>query len=256
MSYSSLPDDSYTFDDLMNEPQKPADWLIEGLFMTRSINHLIGRVSSGKSVIALQICKSIREGEDFLGFKPTKQGTILFFGLEDARTRIKDRVRRQKWKVDPTLSKVVFNNELLLTTPAGYAKLETLVKKYEPILVVIDPLLMVIGGKGIDLNSNTHMAEFARKMRELIAKHGVAFLVVHHSRKIPYKTEDTGEIDSGMGATANLGLSDTRLILFGKEDEKRVRTFGKDVEPDTFSIKQDVANYSWVKKRPYNKRGE
>src|SRR3989442_11253427 len=83
--FPTVEDDFYTFSQLKKEPKSRREWLVKDLFTSRSINHLVGSTSSGKSVIALQIIKSIREGTEFLGFKSERRGAIVYFGLEDGK---------------------------------------------------------------------------------------------------------------------------------------------------------------------------
>jgi len=248
-------DDFYTFSDLMKGPKPKLEWLVRDLVTTRGINHITGAITSGKSVIAMQLIKSVREGLDFLGFKPEKTGPIVYFGLEDGKTRMYERTRKQNWKVDGNLPEVHFCHELNLGMLPGINILKEAVEKYEPVLVVIDPLMLSTGTK--DINSNKDMSEFARNLREILVKHEFAFFIVHHDRKTYDKFPDMGEIETGLGATANLALSDTRMRFFGKEGEKKIRIFGKDVKNpgETFSVKKDSENYLRVRKRPYNKGG-
>src|SRR5207245_1090409 len=149
------------------------------------------------------------------------------------------------------LPEFFFSHSLKLGQLPGRRKLERAIKKYKPILVVIDPLMLATGGK--DVLSNKDMSEFAGNLRDLLKKYDVAFLIVHHSRKTLEKFPDMGEIESGLGATATLALSDTRLILFGKEGEKKITIYGKDAEYATLSVKKDKPTYTWVKKRQYRK---
>ena len=54
---------------------------------------LAGRPKAMKSWTALKLCYAVQNGTEFMGH-PTVQGDAIYFGLEDSKRRIKDRVQK------------------------------------------------------------------------------------------------------------------------------------------------------------------
>ena len=75
---------------LMNTELPPMQWAIGGI-LPEGFVCLAGRPKAMKSWTALKIAYCVQNGIDFLDHK-TVQGDAIYFGLEDSKRRIKDRV--------------------------------------------------------------------------------------------------------------------------------------------------------------------
>ena len=83
---------TYTMQDLYNQPIEPVEYLVEGL-LAAGLYILGGSPKVGKSWMALQLCLAVCDGAAFLGRK-TMQAEVLYLALEDGPQRLHSRALR------------------------------------------------------------------------------------------------------------------------------------------------------------------
>ena len=77
---------------LMKTELPPMIWAVSGI-LPEGFICMAGRPKAMKSWTALKLCYAVQNGTDFLGHQ-TNKGDAIYFGLEDSKRRIQDRVRK------------------------------------------------------------------------------------------------------------------------------------------------------------------
>ena len=77
---------------LMKTELPPMQWAVAGI-LPEGFGTIAGRPKAMKSWTALKLCYAVQNGQQFLGHE-TVAGDAIYFGLEDSKRRIKDRVEK------------------------------------------------------------------------------------------------------------------------------------------------------------------
>lgn len=213
-------DDGFvSYRDLMTRSLPRSSWLVEGIWSEGAHGLLAGEPKSFKTLITLDLAVSVASGTPFLGrFPVPKQGPVIIIQEENAMGDIQDRLRRITMSrgEGPSLHAngngghtIDFgkNLSILVRSNKGFSlvededlrMLERVIVKYEPALVVLDPLYLL--APGIDEDSAVQMTPILKDLLRLKQKHGVGIMIVHHYKK---KSKDnvstrTAERMSGTG---------------------------------------------------------
>ncbi|RYZ77788.1 MAG: hypothetical protein EOP05_00555 [Proteobacteria bacterium] len=141
---------------------------------------LVGDPGVGKSYLTAWIAAQVTKGApltlDDSNFAP---GNVLIFNMEDSLTStIVGRVRT----AGADLSKVWVVNDKVLLSIEGMRAIRSLIEKYQPALVVFDPLTSVIGSE-TQMNSANDVRDKMEFFIEISREFKLAVLVVMHSNK-------------------------------------------------------------------------
>ena len=126
---------------LMTTELPPMQWAVSGI-LPEGFVCMAGRPKAMKSWTALKLCYAIQNGTEFLGHL-TMQGDAIYFGLEDSKRRIQDRVKKLGFS-KLNHPQMVLGGDVPYLTFGFEECLENWIKSKEnPRLVVIDTLARI-----------------------------------------------------------------------------------------------------------------
>lgn len=160
-------------------------WLVEGLWSDQAVGILGGEPKCYKSFLALDLAVSVASGTACLRQFPVRRtGKVLLFPAEDSLAIVRQRLEgiAAITQVDfPSLPvEVITAPALRLDTTTDRQRLADTIQKFEPILLVLDPLIRL---HRIDENDASQVAALLSYLRELQRRFHLAILLVHHARK-------------------------------------------------------------------------
>ena len=180
--------------DDLPEPESMADaWdnlpdlappLIEGVLRQGHKMLLAGPSKAGKSFALIELCCSIAEGQEWLGWQ-CAQGKVMYVNLELDRAsclhRFKDVYQSLGWRPN-SLSNIDIWNLRGKSVPMDKLapKLIRRAQKKNYIAIVIDPIYKIITG---DENSADQMAHFCNQFDRVCTELGAAVIYCHHHSK-------------------------------------------------------------------------
>lgn len=227
------------------QQSKPAtqNYLIDGL-ITPGLNILAAPRKKGKSWLALDIALSVAGKENFWNRK-TEHGKVLYFALEDNRSRIKNRI-------DTILDDEDAPEDLIISYAAGgtgnvfYSSLDAFLQKNNGIkLVIIDVLQKIRPDKKSGQTEYAHDYDDIGKLKNIATKHNISLLVITHTRKTRDPLDKLNEISGGTGVTA---AADTILMITNHKSKEKGSTLsvtGRDVPETELSVSFDAECCRW-----------
>ncbi len=232
--------------DIQQSQEQKMEGVIEGI-LTPGLNILAAPKKRGKSWLALYMALCIAGKEDFWGRK-TSHGKVLFFALEDNRSRIKSRI-------DILLDDEDAPEELLVSYSTGYAgngfykDLDIFLQEKGDIkLVVIDVLQKIRSGKNLQQSEYEHDYSDIGKLKSIADKHGISILVITHTKKTKDSNDRLNDISGGVGVTS---VADTILMIssgsFQGDGKKEgiLSIVGRDMPETELSVRFDNSNCKW-----------
>ena len=220
----------------------PIRWVVHGL-LPEGLTLLAGSPKVGKSWLCLDLCLSVTRGASVLG-ADTQQGEALYLALEDTPRRLKRRLLA-------LLNGTPAPTSLHLATEwpqaeDGARKLGAWLAKHpECQLVVVDTLARYRGKP--DGKKGLYQQEYddVRPLLELAGKHGVAVVLVHHTRK--QESDDALHLVSGtQGLTGGV---DGVWVLKRTRGTGKAQLFitGRDIENEqTFALEWHKKAKRWT----------
>lgn len=178
---------------------KRPDWLIEELWTREGVGVIGGHPKLGKTWIALEIALAIASGQPCLGRFPVHdRGPVLVYCVEDGKSRIRDRMEGlcAARKVDFERLAVGWLDagDLRLDRPGDQLRLHVTIERNRAKAIVFDPLVRLHLG---DENSSQDVSRLLGFLRALQQRHGVAVILVHHTRKAASAEHGQGLRGSG-----------------------------------------------------------
>jgi RecA-family ATPase len=200
--------------------------------------------------MAMQLSKSILEGEDFLGFKVRGKHRILYYNLEGNQRNTAERFKNYEWKDERNAENLLVSYDLRLASSQDWEAFQRQIESLKVDFVIIDPLRRLVMPRGWDWNDNSKVADFYNRLNATIKATGVTFLLLHHTNKpviaaVRGARTDEYKRSRASGAMALIDMAWTRLFLWGKERRRReLYYFGKSVETKTLKLKHE--NRIWL----------
>lgn len=223
---------------LMDLEFKPQEFIVRGL-LPKGLSILGGAPKIGKSWLMLELALRVAKGEPMWGME-TKQGTVLYYCLEDTLPRIQQR-----------LYCITENgpDNLLFATAAGTLatnleeELLLYIKRYPDMsLIIIDTFQMVRGNKGDPSYGSDY--DDIQKLKRISDSQNVAILLVHHLRKMG----DRDPVNKLSGTTGISGAVDCVYILDKSarlEDVATLTCTGRDIQQRELELRFDQTNCVW-----------
>lgn len=222
------------------------EYLVDGIIMKRGLTYLVGPPASFKTNMMISIALAGKFKNNLLGFKINKPFKTLFIDEENGLINSKfNLVRLAKgMNVDLLTLKpedIIFSCiSLFKILPNHVEKLEAVIKKYKPDLIVIDNIARCMVGNE---NDASEVSKILAQLKPLMEEYGVAFVLLHHCRKGNPKTlEDiAGSRDFG-------GQCDNAFIVKHFRTHERIKTFsmlqtkprfGLEMAPFNFNVEGD-----------------
>lgn len=143
---------------------------------------LFGPYKSWKSMTSIDLAFKLATGKPWLGFQTTLS-TVLIIQLEIPKAAYQERVL--KYALGNKLSPL--NNLFLMTIRSlkldkgwGLALLDQWIAEIKPQVIIVDPIFKVISGR---LTDEYDVRQFTDRMDEVIDKHKVSLILIHHEGK-------------------------------------------------------------------------
>lgn len=223
--------------DRVYEPKAP---VVEG-FLYPGTYIFAGSPKVGKSFFMAQLAYHVAAGIPLWEY-PVRQGTVLYLALEDDYARLQKRLFR--------MFGVESSDNLYLVTESGtvYDGLEAQMEQFitrhpDTVLIIIDTLQRIreVGGEQY---SYTKDYEVIKNLKAFADKHGICFLVVHHTRKM--EAEDSFDMISGTNGL--LGAADGAFVLKKKKRTDRTAVLsvvGRDQQDQELKLEFDQERCFW-----------
>ena len=227
-------DEEYTTKDLYEMELPPLTWSVDGMVISEGLTVLGGKKKLGKSWMALQIAAAVATGGEFLG-RACKQGAVLYYGLEDGKRRLSQRIKEQ---LVPREAPITFKPKIKPLDQGGLVDIEAKIIEHKPVVVILDTLAAAKSGK-IDENAAGDMADLINHLHDLSMQYHLAIIVVAHHGKNTYG--DVGMDIRGSSATA--GATDTNLGLYKRDGVCTLKGEGRDFEEFDLKIEFDHADH-------------
>ncbi len=227
---------------LMAEELAEPPWAVSGL-LPEGVSLLAGKPKMGKSWLALSLAISIAQGQPALGALPTKQGAVLYLGLEDNEQRIRSRMIQMLQGTPPPPNTLFWAGGCAPLTMGGLADLDAWITSAEqPRLIVIDTLARVRVQNGA---GSVYADDYAAivPLKQLAEQHHLSILLIHHLRK----NGASDPMDEISGSTGLTGATDCNMVLQRERGQNRasLHITGRDVEDQELKLAFDGQTGLW-----------
>lgn len=167
-------------------PDQPEPaWLIRSLWGAEAVGFIGGTPKSCKTWLALEMAVAVASGRPCLGrFEVVDRGPVVLYAAEDSAAAIRQRVlditRARKLDIDRLAVGLITEPSLSLDRLEHQTRLLQTVRKTNPKLLILDPLVRLHHG---DENSASDTSALLAFFRHLQRSTHTAIAVVHHVRK-------------------------------------------------------------------------
>ena len=160
-------------------------WLVEDLWSDQAVGILGGEPKCCKSFLALDVAVSVASGAACLRQFPVRRtGRVLLFPAEDSLAVVRQRLEGIASAAEVSFQslpvEVITAPTLRLDTAIDHQRLTHTVQHFQPILLILDPLIRL---HRVDENDATQIAALLSFLRELQRQFHLAVILVHHARK-------------------------------------------------------------------------
>jgi len=238
--------------DLMRKQFPEPKWAVPGL-IPEGVSLVVGKPKIGKSWFVLSVGIAVSMGGMALGKIPVEQGSVLYLALEDNERRLKRRCK----KLLPegiNSDKMTFCTRWRRADEGGIEDLDDwLTEMPDARLVIIDTAARIRAPKNGGSDGYSDDYALGEALLPLAHKHGVAILVVHHSRKmesddwmdeISGTTGLTGGVDGALVLKRTRGDADATLHVTGRDiEDDRDLALQWDQQLATWTIAGDAADF-------------
>lgn len=196
--------------ELLSRSIPPQRWIIDSI-LPEGLTLLCGKPKAGKSWLSLDIALHVASGQDFWGHK-TSAGRVLLFALEDGERRLKRRLEMLITEREELYPAMIYPCFSVPPLESGFAKgLEEQLQDFgsgeKVSLVIVDTFGKIREASRLDGYQRDYQQVAA--LKAIADKHHIAFLLVHHLRKMG--SDDPFEEISGTQGI--LGASDGAMVL-------------------------------------------
>jgi len=166
------------------KPGKLVPILSKGIMYEGTRVFIYGRYKTMKSMLALRFALAVSRGCPWLGFDTPVEGrSVMLLQLEIPEPMLHKRVMKMVLDAIPQKQKMWIWTEpfLKLDTPGGWARINQYLTKYQPQVLILDPIYKLMSG---DLTATAPVQKLTSDIDRLMAEHpGLAIMLVHHTRK-------------------------------------------------------------------------
>lgn len=241
---AGLPRPAISAAELYAREYPPVEFAVAGL-LGDGLTILGGKPKGGKSWLSLLLGIAVAGGHGLDG-RAVRAGSVLYLALEDTERRLQSRLVTLTGALDcPPPARLFLHTAFPRANDGGlYHVAEWLSEnRADARLVIVDTMARF--RKPQKGNGNIYADEYEAygEVKQLADAHGVAALVVHHTRKL--RSEDPFEELSGSQAVA--GAADAMWVLDRERgsDQARLYVTGRDVADATVPMTFEPANCRW-----------
>jgi hypothetical protein len=233
VSNIKTPKTRWTLDEIMaadfTDPVGPVTGIIGN-----GLTILGGRPKLGKSWLLLQLAYAVSTGGKFLG-KDAKQGSVLYYALEDHPRRLKSRLSYY----NPVKGAPVEFERILHLNKMSVAQIEKEASTHS--LIIIDTFGRAMTGKDLT-KDGAKIEEIVGSIQSIAGNHGIGIVMSAHTRK-PTKASEPNVVDDIMGSTQGLTADpDTIIVMTSKNKNAKTFTlsgYGRDIEDFAITMEFD-----------------
>lgn len=212
-------------------------------FITPGLTILAGRPKLGKSWLAFGLADAVARGGYAMGKVKVDPGPVLYLALEDTLLRLQKRLLMllNGGGASPDLE---VGTECPPLDQGGLEAIEEWIKSRPGArMVIIDTWAKVRPERKRDQGIYEGDYAASAPLKALGDKHGVAIVVVHHTRKM----EAADWLDSVSGSTGLTGAADTIMVLTRKrgETDATLGVTGRDIDEAEKAIRFDKHTGMW-----------
>lgn len=232
----------FTAAELVGMVIKATKWAVPG-YISEGLNILAGGQKLGKSWLAFDLALAVAMKGYAFGTIALEQGDALYLALEDTPRRLQERLIKLL-QGEPAPERLHIFTEWPTLTEGGLDWLEAWLTEHPTArLVVIDTLKKIRPPRMRNGNAYDEDYDFMGLLKTMADRYEVAFLVLHHVRKM--KAEDPFDAVSGtMGLTAAADATMVMQRVRGKTDAI-LHITGRDIEEREMALSWDRDTGMW-----------
>lgn len=235
---------SFTADRLMAMVFPEPRWAVPGV-LPEGLTVFAGAPKVGKSWLALNLAASTASGGRALGKVGVTAGDVLYLALEDTPRRLQQRLG-MILAGDPAPSRLTVATECEPLTEGGVDRIGLWLDRNDDARLVIVDVFAKVRPQGSSDRADRYLADYhaVAPLKELADRHGVAILLLHHTRKAA--SEDFLETVSGTQGIA--GAADTVLVLARARNaaDAVLSITGRDVDESEHAMSFDGNVGTWT----------
>jgi hypothetical protein len=233
----------WTAADLLATEFPDPRWAVPG-FVAEGLNIVVSPPKVGKSWLALNLAVAVAAGGRALGKVKVDRGAVLYLALEDTPRRLQRRLTCVLEGEAPP-SDLTFDVQCKPLPEGGTDDIRAWLTDHPSArLVIVDVLAKVRGASNARNNAYESDYEAMSYLKELADEFQVAFLVVHHTRKMA----SSDFLESVSGTNGIAGAADTIIHLSRARGEADaiLSVTGRDVEEDEHALEFRSDTGTWV----------
>ena len=216
--------------ELKHTSQEQVGWVVDGLLRQGGLSFLFAAPKVGKSSTARTLTRAVALGLPWLG-RDVQRGGVVYLALEEMPVDVQDHFHQMDLPETAPVE-IVFEREPRET----FKKLEQLIDKLQPSLVIVDTLIQLVQIK--DINDYAHTARALQPLLALTRRSNAHVLCLHHARKSggSHGTE-------GLGSQALSGTVDVILSLKREEHDRIISSTqrrGRPLEDSVLRLNEDT----------------
>ncbi len=216
---TEIPPAPMWMEHVMSIPDTDLDWLMDGVLPLAGMSLVSAAPKVGKSTLARCLALAVSRGMEFMG-RATAKGTVLYVALEDSPRQIRAHMTEIGAHGEDPIG-WYGHGDFPASTGSRLNTLDAVIREFDPVLVVIDPLFKFIAIKDGDAYAEVSAA--LNPLMQIARRTGVHILLTHHNRK--------GGGEGGeevLGSTALFAGVDTLMSLKRDGDARTVQTIQRE----------------------------
>lgn len=232
----------FTAAELMDTEFAEPRWAVNGL-IAEGLNLIVGAPKLGKSWLVLGLAVAVASGGKALGKIQVDQGAVLYAALEDTPRRLQNRVRM-------VLQGEPVPDDLYITTalprmPEAIGFIDGWLTAHPTARLVIVDVLRKIRPPTSGRDFYAEDYDVMSSLKGLADRHGVAFIAVHHTRKMADEGDVFNEVSGSTGLT---GAADAILIAKRARNtaEAVLHVTGRDVTEQEYALSWRPDSCTWT----------
>ena len=214
-------------------PREPLEEVIKNMYVTPSVNVLVGDAGVGKTWVTIFMGVCLAAGMDYLDFEIAESKRVLYIDEESGSWRFTLRQKAAfKGAMLPEDTDLPFffvsMSNLELSNREDEAELQSLIEEMKIDVCFIDSLSMIAMG---DENSKEDMQVIFKALRRIADQTRCAFVVIHHIGKSGLYRGSTAikqSLDSMITMTKSEGSTLARFVTT-KNRDGALRKFAADL---------------------------
>lgn len=177
--------------------------VVEGLMNQQELHLCSAPAKAGKTILQINLAIAVARGESFLGTFKTHKGKVLIIQTEVAATNFQSRLNQVTNTDIDDIGDLIFisSNRVKLDTEEGLEKLEQIIKRCDPKLIILDPFYTLHDS---DEDRSSEIAPVLTNLREVIIRSNTTCLLIHHQGKGVANNNQVGHKHRGSSSLADV----------------------------------------------------